>query len=1541
MVEAKKPKPRRRLWKTVLRGVIVVAALAAAGVFLAPVVVPESVLRQRVESALSGRLGRPVALESAAFRWSGRLALTGVRVAESPDRPDATLARADRLVMRFSPVDFLWSLAGGDLPLESVRIEGLELWLVLREDHRWNFEVTTAGRPPRIRGVQVTGGQVHFENRLLGRSITFTGLHASLGQLESTGRGYVNLEADLPGSQPGTVIVTAGLESLDFLWPQDLPAGRSPAAGQGPAGSLKIEWRDVVWSEEAAAVTSDARVTGAAGRTSGRMAATFGRGGWSAEGALDTSEVRFPAGLGLPTVAVPGAVLGFQVRQASPEKPVEVTLAKFSAPGVDLKASGIVRLELLAPVSAPASVQAPASPPAAARGQAAPPAPTTPPVPAAPRPKVVDLQVTGSLLWAPFAQNIAALKPVADQFEQLGGGTEFAIHLTDTDEGIRVTGSADLSHTLAVRPDIIRKDVGQTLRLEMDALCPLDFTRMDISRLELMTDAGRAVVQGRLPLGPGEGDLGHRLAGTRLDLKVEVKETQTLLAMAPVLAASLGSVEARGPLVFGLSCKPLEGPRPAGDAGLAAWVVKAQADLTQMRLAVPDGIEKRAGTRATFDASGLLVPDARTVLLRDLKLGLAAASLEWNGVAELKWQRQVPPGIFQEDEATWSDWLLRSLAGHLEGTLKVSRVEAALAVLVPGRPSPTVAPPVEGEASFDLAADLADGQLLGRVTSDLKGMAIRVKDYFVKPAGQTASVTLTGSWQIIAGEADAKADIQLPGARVQAAGRGVIQDRRLTAADRVEPGHLLAGLRRMFSPDSTLEVRTTIEDMAQAVRLIPGLASGLGDRKVAGVAESTLAFVLKPRAVHVEGGVDLTKADLDLESVFRKPLTMPLRLNIAMDLLPPEADAIELVLAKAEARLGDSVAGASGRVRISQPGPLGALKNWAQVLALFQGAEVEVYADVNHTAEFRRAMPCLESWLYSKADLEGRTSLTALFSGTALRGKVGLSLDATACRILHGPSILKPAGTPATVRLEGRFGEVPGELILDSLEMKLADSSVAADGRMLFDNPRLAALAPPTAWSVRLAGQAPDAASLASLFPARLADLKPTGGVSFKVQASGDSLGAEIQACDFLFDKASLVWLGKSVLVNGPVSYDGQRLATEGLNLVAGQSDVLLTAYITQPDRAPTGSVLLRGKALALNELLDLIQETSERVASWTAEAAPAAGRTAGTRPPAKAYSAEAASAAKAGAGPAAPTPLSEQLFRYGQRLLARARLSWEMSLEKVTFTIPDWKTTYELTDLKGEGRLADQRFAVPHIECRMNGGRLSADVSLDFRGPVPDLATAYEARDLQVQENLHPFINATFPDLQGYGTLSQRVRNTRLLTGKCYPTGRGETVLLDGVLVGQAAPDYIANVLPWLKLTEYRFTRMTNDFEENGNGDVENRMIFEGQGYNIYIFGKTKADGRFNYTLGVDLLASLGSKVLTRTLDQGKLPLMYYTGRIAGGQMVERDIRYVLPHEFAYDVFVKRNLLVQLAVRLGQKPPRIERPAEAPTEPVPRGAAP
>jgi hypothetical protein len=345
---------------------------------------------------------------------------------------------------------------------------------------------------------------------------------------------------------------------------------------------------------------------------------------------------------------------------------------------------------------------------------------------------------------------------------------------------------------------------------------------------------------------------------------------------------------------------------------------------------------------------------------------------------------------------------------------------------------------------------------------------------------------------------------------------------------------------------------------------------------------------------------------------------------------------------------------------------------------------------------------------------------------------------------------------------------------------------------------------------------------------------------------------------------------------------------------------------------------MVRGKALDVKELLDLIKEASQQVAAWAAAAATPAA------PP--------AAAATAKARPAAPQQLSRQLAQYGQRLLADAQLSAEIAMDRVTIVIPDWNTTYELTGLTAEGRLAGRQFSVPRFNCHMNEGAISGDILLDFRSQPPVLTFMYDARDLKMADNLKPFVELTFPGMQVFGKVSQRVSTTQVLAEGSFPKGHGETILNDGVLRGPGAPDYITAVLPGLKLTEYPFRRMTDDFENLGNGDIDNRMIFEGKAYDVYIFGISRADGQVEYSLGVDLLVSLGSKVLTRSLDQGKLPLMYYTGRIKGTAYAEGPfIRYVLPHEFAYDVFVRRNLLVQLASKLGEKPPEITKPPVVP----------
>jgi hypothetical protein len=71
----------------------------------------------------------------------------------------------------------------------------------------------------------------------------------------------------------------------------------------------------------------------------------------------------------------------------------------------------------------------------------------------------------------------------------------------------------------------------------------------------------------------------------------------------------------------------------------------------------------------------------------------------------------------------------------------------------------------------------------------------------------------------------------------------------------------------------------------------------------------------------------------------------------------------------------------------------------------------------------------------------------------------------------------------------------------------------------------------------------------------------------------------------------------------------------------------------------------------------------------------------------------------------------------------------------------------------------------------------------------------------------------------------------------------------------------------------------------------------------------------------------------VSRTLDQGKLPLMHYNGRIVGKAFAERDISYVLPHELAYDVFLRRNLLLKLIRSLGRPEPEIRKPDVVPRE--------
>lgn len=1549
MSEAEKPRWRGLSWKRTAWIIAGLIALAVVGVVLLPSLLPESVIKSRVEEALSTQMGRAVTVESASFRWGEGLRIRGLRISQDANPASDPLVTARELVAQFDPVEVARTVSGTPVPLESIRLDGPEVWLVLRKDGHWNVADIITGK---VRQTQVTDGTVHLRNEVVGHDITLTKVFASVGELQTSGQGYVNVTAELPTSgaaksadkatdgddsaagRPGRFVITANLDSLDLKQVETL------------SGSAKFEWTDVAWPQVAAVVTSDPWLAHFAGSTTGRMGSTFGKGKWTAEGAVEAADIRLAESGPLAGAPLPQVILGFQLSQDGPGRPVDLTLVKLTAPGVDLTVRGKVT-----PV--PPEERNVAPPPALAKQ-----------APDRLRKefgiKEANLTVRANLTWTPLCRSFAPMARLVEKADQFSGAASVTLHLATTPDGPELTGSADLTPTLLVWPDIIQKDLNRILHVEWVATATRDFTKAELKHLELYSEAGRTDPKNNrpLPLVVVKGQVGPKPADTRVEVRATVDRMERLLAAVPVLRGPLGPIEVSGPLSLYVTCAP-----EASTEGPTAWNASLNADLTGTRFTLPSGGGKRRNLPATLDVVATVAPDSRTADFRDIRLHLASTTLEWTGSARVAWP--------EKDDAQPS--------GLLAGKLKISSVEGAGALLAPDVFTATSAP-VAGEAVFDVQASLAGGRVTGKMKADLTRLAVRVAaeppagavaaapakpapapaakpgaapaskpaaapaaapakpapppvaaapapaaekpavatngpaatDYFYKPAGQPASMVLTGMWEPGRGGnyIEGEADVTLPGMRLGALGHGELRVFWVVPPeDAAAPGKPGAAvLRTQFAPTSTVELKLAVDDLARTADLAPALRPVLADRKIQGAAVGRLVLSLRPRAMHVEGQANLSDASLEVAPYIRKPAGMSLDFDLAADIMPPANEQIEVFIGNIEARMGRSVTGLKGRLKIAEPGSLKAIPTGPRALALLEEADVELRADWQHEPSFRQALPWLEP-LYTRGGLEGRTTVTVAFKGTPVKGKVLIDADATACRILNADALVKPAGTPAAVHIQARYGEVPGELVLDELRLKLADATASADGRFLFDDPRLVSMAPPTTWSLRTEVRAPDAAALAALFPARLADLKPAGGVTLRLKAAADPHGAEVESCDVTFQKAHLVWLGRTCEVDGTITYDGRRLATEGLHMLAGESDVTLIAYVSEPDRAPTGSVFLKGKSLRIKELQEMIQQTSEQLAVWTGAAEPA------------------------GAKAAPPTAVSELAARRLQRILARAQLSAEIAIDRVSITVPEWNTTYDLEGLTAEGRLADRQFTIPKFRCSLNHGQAGGTIGLDFRPDVPVLSVDYNAENLQMADNLKPFIELTFPGMKVYGTLSQRQVFTQRLAAKSYAVGRGEVVLIDGLMEGPGAPEYITAVLPGLKLTQYRFRRMSNVFENLENGNTDNRMLFNGQAYDVFIFGISHPDGRFEYTLGVDLSLSLGSKVVSRTLDQGKLPMLHYTGRIVGAQYAERNINYVLPHEFAYDVFVRRNLLLQVIRSIGEKPPEIRKPDVAPTD--------
>lgn len=1507
MATTDSPEKKRSTLRRVLllaAGVLVVG-LAALVVFL-PKLIPAETLRTEVQAALSEEMERPVRLESVRLSWVEGLVCTGLEVGAKPakgaDASDAPsphpspargeaddapelLARAEKLVVAMRFLDAVAAARGKEVSLDTLHLDGLELWLVRGTDGEWNVaDLAEGGGEARVRSLRIADARVHVINRPAGRRLVVEDIQASVGELAATGQGYVSLSAEArpiyqtqpkpppepeartergptapsPEEAPGTFSLTATLSSL------------KPADPDEVSGTVRAEWKAVDWPSVASAAVELPPEAASLGRTSGHATVTFDRGAWQADGSVETESVPLPGAAEGEPISLPRAVLGFQASQAGRDKPLEVALAKLSAPGVDLKLDGSIDLS----------------------------------DPARPRP---DLNLRGAVAWGPFSQGLEPVRALVERFERFGGRADLEMGVTSGPEGYRLRGTVDLKATEAVLPGVLRKEAGQTMRVELRAAASPDSSRAEIERLRLVAGAATVTAHGRFPLGKTDA---AGLAEASGGLDVEIERIEKLAETLPALAEAVGEADLAGPVRAKLkvSPRPPEGTDDGAEADAApAWDARLRVDLAELSLTAPGGRKKPAGTESQLEAAVVVGEGGRRAELEDFHFHLADAVVDWRGTATLRRP--------EDGDGGWS--------GRTKGRLRVDGMETLGALAAPAKFAAAAAPPVAGTVVLDVDTHLEENRLRGSLEVDLTETAVAAGDAFAKPAGEAAGLRAEGAWLLAKPSfVDAAATLRMPGLVAETTAKGQI----LIAALMGEPPAETRG--RMPSGDAparavivqsgrlaTFTVEATIEDVARLVALSPALAPRVKGR-AEGAGTVTLEVSTEPERLRVTAEADLAKTRLDFDSKLVKPAGRPLELAASADVTPRGTPAGEAAVAcriQADARLEDSRAGVAGHLLVSLPPEPSALASPDVAAALVRGIDLEAEATCRHGPDLAATVPALGP-VYERVGLDGPMTVRGRIAGTPLEADFGFEVEAAECRIRDGERLIKDAGTPASMKAAGRFGQVPGEMVLESLSLALAEVKVEAGGRFLFDNPRPVPPKAPQAWSLHARGSLPDLAVLNAGLPPDMRVEKPTGSVAFDVRAAGDALGAALERCDLTFRNAGLVWLGTPVRIDGRVVHDKGVLRLgdpEGggrLRLVAGATDVSISGAIAEPDRAPRGRVAIRGPCVDVDELTLLAERTEK----------------------------EFASASKTGPKAKPDEPAAEMIDERTKRLLLRSGVEFDARLDQVAVTMPQFDDAfYELEGVEAEGRLADGRLTVARFDYGVNNGTVTSNMEIDFRPDVPVLTVTEIRRDLEPRKNVIPIISRTFPGLECTGSVSTRETKRQRLEDGAWPEGHGETVLVEGRLVGPGAPPHIQRVFPGLKLTTYNYKKMVNRYKMEEDGTVENRMIFDGKQYDIYIFGYSERDGRFRYELGVEMGLGLNSETWTRDLDQGKVPLMIYWGRMdtEEARYAEQNIRYVRPDELLHDVLVKRSLLLKLFQRMGKKPPDIPEPPDWPEE--------
>jgi len=489
----------------------------------------------------------------------------------------------------------------------------------------------------------------------------------------------------------------------------------------------------------------------------------------------------------------------------------------------------------------------------------------------------------------------------------------------------------------------------------------------------------------------------------------------------------------------------------------------------------------------------------------------------------------------------------------------------------------------------------------------------------------------------------------------------------------------------------------------------------------------------------------------------------------------------------------------------------------------------------------------------------------------------------------------KPAGAAA----KGRF-----ELSLppDFDHLQLRDLFVQAGSVQLRVGAQLPLLGEGEV-TAQAALNAPDLKAACAHLP-ELARAEPTGGLFAEVAYRRRAGRHVIEQATVAARDVRAAVRGQPVRLDGTVKLTGAllggrqpsvaKVATDSLEWAVGDSHGFLVADLTDPLRRPAGRVV----ALCTNlDAPQLQQWAMPHAGIFTSEKL--------TDPDRKALAARA-----------------DELLARLEALLGEADLEVRLEAGQLRYFDPAVRAFYQVCglamDLGVKGGVVKAGFA-----CGLNGGEVDQRYELTLKQPRAQVSTQSRLEELLARENIILQLGREFPGNMVFGTLSRKLEGSFWLRDaimsaldgrhRLIVSGTAQTVAVDGLIRGRAAPKFVTRIFPGLNLATYRYRRMTGFADYLPDGSAENDMIFEGPLYDIYIQGTTDRSAVGRYEIGVLLLASPQSPAVLHSLRQGRIPILKFKARIEGGQFWDEQVTYARPDEAAYKIFLENNIFYRL----------------------------